>query len=337
MALDLPRIFLLSTHLQPGELHELEDQITSLTYDINEAEIVLGKISRRERALFELRRLKLETIPAQSDSQRETSVEPSDTPSHKRRRISDHAYEAVRPSSSSGTAQTGRNHGTIKVLKLAWLRDSVARGEVLPIDEYLLYEGIKVSPRTTPNPVSSSPILSSLAPNTGILQRAVEDQSSQSSPTNASPKSRYQRSHTLSSPLLKPRPKLVHQTTSEHDLPLPLIPEFLTTTYSCQRPTPVDPPNEDFISALKGIRTIRLLHGDQVGVRAYSTSIATLAAYPYLLQSPQGASYHSLSHVSQLTQNHRGCQVTRLWCQDCRAVSKMEIIRTFERSFGSRI
>jgi DNA polymerase IV len=55
--------------------------------------------------------------------------------------------------------------------------------------------------------------------------------------------------------------------------------------YACQRSTPRDSPNEAFISLLKKIRTARELTNDQIGVRAYSTSIASLAAYPYKLSS----------------------------------------------------
>ncbi|QPH17165.1 hypothetical protein C2857_001962 [Epichloe festucae Fl1] len=48
----------------------------------------------------------------------------------------------------------------------------------------------------------------------------------------------------------------------------------------------MDPPNGNFIQELKRIRTFRLLQGDKIGVRAYSTSIATLSAYPYTIQNP---------------------------------------------------
>ncbi|KAM0280290.1 hypothetical protein ACHAQH_004126 [Verticillium albo-atrum] len=67
---------------------------------------------------------------------------------------------------------------------------------------------------------------------------------------------------------------------------MPPIPAFLRTTYSCQRPTPINPPNNAFVEALKEIRTTRKLLGDEIGVRAYSTSIATVAAYPYLISTP---------------------------------------------------
>ncbi|KAF7558963.1 hypothetical protein G7046_g5197 [Stylonectria norvegica] len=251
MALRFPPIFLLPTHLGPDELHHLEDKIASLTYDINEAEIVLGNISRPERAKFELRRYKVETEPVmQPDQGGEVPAEPL---------------------------------GTVKVLKLAWLTDSMDKGTVLPMAPYMLYEGRKTLA------VTSSKVVA--APSGDILKRAIQDQSGQPALARTSAaQSRYKGSAETHKSSHPQRPSLIHQTTSEHDMALPLIPDFLKTTYSCQRPTPINPPNEEFVEHLKKIRTIRLLHGDPVGVRAYSTSIATLAAYPSLLQNAQEVS-----------------------------------------------
>ncbi|KAI9826334.1 MAG: hypothetical protein M1832_000251 [Thelocarpon impressellum] len=50
-------------------------------------------------------------------------------------------------------------------------------------------------------------------------------------------------------------------------------------------PFPLHCPNEDFIDQLKKIKLGRLLTGDEIGVRAYSTSIAALAAYPHRLSN----------------------------------------------------
>jgi DNA polymerase IV len=55
--------------------------------------------------------------------------------------------------------------------------------------------------------------------------------------------------------------------------------------YSCERVTPAETPNDEFIAQLKKIKLARVLTGDEIGVRAYSTSIASLAAYPYPLAS----------------------------------------------------
>lgn len=59
----------------------------------------------------------------------------------------------------------------------------------------------------------------------------------------------------------------------------------LQVKLSCCRSTPADSPNADFIAHLHTIRDHRTLTSDEVGIRAYSTAIATLQAYPYPLIS----------------------------------------------------
>lgn len=241
----------------------MEEKIPSLTYDIHEAEIVLGRVSKPERARFELRRAKLETEPVERLAVEVADDEDDDdAPSPKRRKL------------DSGGSVEGYKPSTVKVLKLQWLDDSLEEGTVLPIDEYLVYEGVISAKAETPQ---TSP------KGKGILERAA------AAAANTSPKSsrRYgtERPEQHSQ---HHRPALLHESTSDHDVSLPPIPDFLHTTYSCQRPTFVNPPNGDFVEELKQVRTLRLLQGDQIGVRAYSTSIATLAAYPYPLQNAAG-------------------------------------------------
>lgn len=88
--------------------------------------------------------------------------------------------------------------------------------------------------------------------------------------------------------MTRPTP-LIRQTTSEHDNPpeLPPIPDYLKTSYSCQRPTPLHTLNDPFIEFLVRIRQARILTNDEVGVRAYSTSIASLAAYPHSISTAE--------------------------------------------------
>ncbi|KAK3325747.1 hypothetical protein B0H66DRAFT_136824 [Apodospora peruviana] len=292
MALDFPLIFLLPAHLGSEELQGLEDQIPTLTYDINEAEVILGKVSRKERALFELRKHKLvleevarakgsaspspkcrrllTPVDAFSDATSDTA---SDTESH---------VNFKQP--SSPVFSTSRT-ATVKVVKLAWFTESVKAGRVLPLDDYVVFEGRK------PPPTPMKPQLLPTTTAADILKRALVD--APAAPGGGSrPRFSYgQGKGRMEEPShhAKRPPALIHQTTSEHeiDLHLPPIPDFLHTTYSCQRPTPINPPNETFIEQLTKIRTARTLTGDKIGVRAYSSAIATLAAYPYYLSSAQ--------------------------------------------------
>ncbi|VUC34088.1 unnamed protein product [Clonostachys rosea] len=279
MALELPPTYLLPTNLEPDRLRQLEGQISSLTRDINEAHIIIGKISRRERALFELRRLKFLTEEVSVTSEQARDVDESkrdDSPQPKRRRLSS-------PSSGQSRVNLNKDQGgyiptsndSIVVVKLAWWLESQEKGSLLPIEDYVLYRGRKLPAAQTSSPISVKSI------NIDKLSSSpIGGGSSFRLPGVAEKFNPHRHRHITSQP-----PPLPRETTSEHDVPLPSIPDFLHTTYSCQRPTPGNPPNEEFIKELKEVRTLRLLQGDQIGVRAYSSSIAALSAYPHLLQT----------------------------------------------------
>ncbi|KAF3808028.1 DNA polymerase lambda [Colletotrichum gloeosporioides] len=282
--LEFPLIFLLPTHLDADRLHELEEKIPSLTYDIQEAEVILGNISKRQRALFELRQRKLQTVPVEAAAE---SQPPSSSCKRKR-------DEGRSDSYSSACTEDGPRNGSaawpipqtllksleadiVRVVKLNWLTESLDQGRVLPLRDFVIYEGRKCGESNTLVAVKGSDILARAAADTTsqdhqhVFRRSEENASASASQRTT-------------------MPSLLRQTTSEHDstLTLPPIPGFLRTTYACQRATPADPTNAAFIEELKAIRTTRKLMGDQIGVRAYSTSIATLSAYPYKISSPQG-------------------------------------------------
>jgi DNA polymerase IV len=273
MAIDFPPIFLLPAHLQPEQLLELEEKIPSLTYDIQEAEIILGSVSKPERARFELRRAKLDTEPVEHHVGNQDGD--ADNPSHKRQKL-----DIDDP--GTRTLNTEKRN-IVKVLRLQWLNDSLEKGQALPFDDYLVYKGT----------IRKQTMGSQTSPTTKTtLERRATAVASVS--PGSSRRSGPGRHESTSHPQ---RPSLLHETTSDHDVRLPPIPEFLHTTYSCQRPTFANPPNSDFVEELKKVRTLRLLQGDQIGVRAYSTSIATLAAYPYALQNAAGI--NASDHISR--------------------------------------
>lgn len=287
MSLNFPYIYLLPTNLGPEEEHSLKESILPwLTCDAHKAEVVVGRITQRERALFELRRLKIKTkeIPASSRPTDDGDEQPS-----KRRRTS-----GPEPRSGGSARDQGRQQlssGTVKVTRLSWLTDSLKQNIVLPTKGYLLYEGEKLPFTNGPNaqkPESTveAPTSATTSPASSIWRRAAEENANRPIPgkLSVSPRGHHPKSHRPPLQL----PALVHETSSDHDAPLPPVPDFLHTTYSCQRPTPVNTPNAVFIDQLKEIRTLRLLEGDQIAVRAYSTSIAALAAYPHRLQRSSG-------------------------------------------------
>lgn len=258
-----------------------------LAQDATEAELFVGKLSTSTRARLELRRLGLtleESDDGVTGSQSssfggpEASENGAESPASKRQKVmhndtdseqsSDEEFTTTAP--SKGLAQQLQDSRyTVHVVRLAWYTDSLAADTLLPLDRYLLYRGRKVEKSA---PLHGSDILK-------IAEAEAVQHHSQGH--GRSQKSQHS-SQTAA------RPALMHETTSEHDInsTLPPIPEFLHTTYSCQRLTPMNPPNDAFIAQLDKVRFARLLQGDKIGVRAYSSVIATLSAYPYLLSTP---------------------------------------------------
>ncbi|KAH8882814.1 Nucleotidyltransferase [Thozetella sp. PMI_491] len=276
MSLDFPLIFLLQANLDAETMAELEAQIPTLTYDANEAEIFLGRITQKKRALMELRKSGiLDTEEVGPKSQQDPS-----SPRAKRRRLSSSAPTRDPDSESQDDGRekgrllssTGQGLGdTIKVVKLAWFTDSIKAGVVLPTEDFLIYEARKV----TRSSVEQAEQHHSTSQE--IMKRAMADARS----SQVLPLKRHQAQAS------SPAPSLPQETTVEHDTDaeLPPIPEYLHTTYACQRPTPVNCPNHGFVEELKKIRVVRTLKGDEIGVRSYSTMISALAAYPYTLSS----------------------------------------------------
>jgi DNA polymerase IV len=248
--LEFPPLFLLSTRLEHNRKAELEKLVPSLTRDVRTAQIIVGNISKQERAVYELRKngIVLTERAATND-----------------------VGGATKPlrNASAGCRRA------VQIVRLDWIVDSLDAGKVLSIDNYLIYQGY-AEPSGPPSPARE-------AKTSDMLKRAHDGDDHREAGSRSANK------HIRTSGRSK-QPPLLAQTTSEETVGFPPIPSFLHTTYSCQRPTPLHPPNLDFINELKKIRTLRELEGNEVGVRAYSTSIATLNAYPHVLSRAQGMS-----------------------------------------------
>ena len=350
----LPPIFLSGTHLEEDELHELEEQLhlanAALTYDTNEARIVLSKVVKKQRIQLDMRLAGVwteevkaqEAIPRKSPHGLDGSAEA--LPAAKRPRVGGSQADAVVIDDDSSTASEGEetiptvsrlaalpaqrdqvstqaksaavrtpSHALggddtlIRVVGLDWLAKSRQRGIPLPFDDHTNFLGRRIprpSPTLTSGPSPSKLFQPKTSPSKAILERAKEDAPS---PTQARPTERYGKrkfNSSSSRPLIiggswesghkSTLPNLLHATTSEaensgssSDLPEPPAWVRQNVKYACQRSTPLRSPNEAFIELLNKIRTARELTNDQVGVRAYSTSIASLAAYPHKLSSPR--------------------------------------------------
>lgn len=257
----LPPIFVLPAHLAVDDLHELEDKITEhggeITYNISEASLVIGKVGTKRRAVMELRSRSLHT----------DDVTPEPEPPAKRRKMENESFSVA-----------DLQRDTIKVIKMEWLDESSNAGRLLPLWNHLVYEG-KPVPGDPSSSVSGPK--SRLTSGQSILERAKAD----AYPGTASSTEKTRWAHRKTA--------LLQQNTSEYegepasDIPPP--PEWAARgiKYACQRSTPANSPNAAFIQQLKSIRLTRTLNGDEVGVRAYSTSIAAIAAYPHCIIHPK--------------------------------------------------
>lgn len=312
----LPPVLLLSTHMSVEELQEAEDQLIAanapLTYSVTEARLFIGKVTQKRRALLELRAQGLWT----EETACNVDVRNGEPPRKKRRRS--RVSETVVGQDGSATESEGRSVvdgegdvGTlmnwdfgshVKVVKLAWLTDCVRVGKLFHLDEYLVYEGrptelatrsASQKPSRWSGTTPSLPIDTiTQAPADSSTKTPTQEPTSQaiSAMTNISTSSNPHRTYNT-----RRVTHLVHETTSEHDAgtssDLPEPPAWMTDTrthsYSCCRLTPSTSPNDAFIASLKAIRLARNLTADEIGVRAYSSAMAAIAAYPYTLTSPR--------------------------------------------------
>lgn len=267
-----PPIFVLPTHLSLEELHSVEERLLSrgarLTYDATEAALFLGNLSQKKRTALELRSRGVWTEEVHPHPRKRRRIErDDDSPGNKKLDPAD-------------LSETEEGEGYIKVVKLDWLDKSIEAGKSLSLHPFLVYQARKIPPQsdtTKPKALDTSQ----------IMRRAREDAASHPDPTTRKA-SRHPRGPDGTSS--QRPPKLYRQTTSEHDEPVPLnpVPDWVKNNviYACMRSAPLHPPNESFMNQLIKIRKIRELTLDEIGVRAYSTSIAAIAAYPYAFRSP---------------------------------------------------
>ncbi|KAI1436042.1 Nucleotidyltransferase [Xylaria sp. CBS 124048] len=259
-----PTIFLLPTHFDADELPKLEGQIPTLTYDINEAEIILGKVAKKPRAILELR---LRGLPTQEIN--DTAGEEADAAAK-----AQSPREATQDTHETADRIEMASNSVVKVVRLAWFTDSLVKRKVLPVDDYLVYRGQK----------KLSTLMRPARTVHNVLKHAREDDGNGHGRPASQDRSYYAHvTHHPRSTLHAKPPRLASDSTSEHEraVKIPPMPDYIHTPYSCQRPTPSNSPNSDFIEEIKKIRTLRILESDEVGVRAYSTGIAILSAYPY--------------------------------------------------------
>ena len=316
----VPPIYILPTHIITEDLHQYEDQVYAaggaLTYSATEARIFLGKISQKKRASFELRSngVWTEEAPAPMAPKHKTSSQSEKQPERKRRKLDEDFRGTSSTESSSEHLSDGNQSPSglnvtwpdltfhVLVLKLDWLDLCLRNNTLLPYAPHLVYAG-KVIPRPSreksPSSKSSTVVTYIKAnPDASHASSSRQPPTPSSSTVSHTPR-RFHSSAMSRSPTLTkhPPPKLHRTTTSEHERPssgtvspsrLPPLPSWATgpySSYSCCRSTPLHTTNAAFIAQLSAIKLSRILIVDEIGVRAYSTAIASLSAYPHAISS----------------------------------------------------
>jgi len=286
---------------------------------MNEVVIVLSRVEKKKRAQLDLRGhgLEIDETASQSESLKSEIITSKDDGSS----TEGESQEKVNPRSANvdeaKAILTYLSSTTIKIIKSSWIQECFKRGKLVPVKEYIILEGRRreskdnvqfKSPqkrKREPTPNDSIPLKSLQHPADGsaILARARAE-ASESSPKHGrdfgarsfgdKSKSTFTAPYAAGASLVRHQAvHLLQQTTSEYEgLPeseLPPLPDWVDaeTHYACQRSTPELAFNKEFLDMLKDIRLARLLTADEIGVRAYSTSIAAIAAYPYKLTSPR--------------------------------------------------
>lgn len=301
------------------------DNEGQLSYEPKEARIFLARLAQKKRAAFELRKRGIWTdecpLPIQKTSKKRKRGSDATRSSHSSDTESeDDSNQTIKSDPESLDTLLSSLDQNIMVLKLTWLQNSVEAGVLLPYQPYLIYLG-----RITEKPAEPESTGETQENAITYIKVSGTDPQSQSPTVTKSTSSVIATTATIGStnpnqttlPIMKynprrfrdqkhslktlPHPGLHRQTTSEHDFltnakshvssSLPYPPAWQLEAhprpnYACLRSTFADPINSDFLAHLFKIKDSRVLTLDEIGVRAYSTAIASLSAYPHLISSP---------------------------------------------------
>jgi DNA polymerase IV len=248
---------------------------------------------------------------------------------------------------------------TIWVIRWDWLEACATAGHLVPLGHHLVFKGKVLQRPKSVNPKSIKAVFSAVAKTAPASnsQLATRPQTSQDIMSRAKTdvagtisKATHQRhqfgSHTSRrfegktfAPSMQHAGQtfathtahLLQTTTSEYegqDSEFPDPPDWVKdhVKYSCQRFTPANGQNEDFLEQLKKIRTARTLIDDEIGVRAYSTIIASIAAYPFKLIHPR--------QVAQLP----GCdEKTAVLFVEWKNTGKIQAVEDYENNEAMKV
>ncbi|KAL5117626.1 hypothetical protein ACEQ8H_004519 [Pleosporales sp. CAS-2024a] len=333
----LPPIAVLSAHMKDAEDKTIKDTLrryhAPLVSHVSRAKIFIGKVGTKKRAEFELRSRKLIVVEEASAAKRLASPGTAvASPKKKPRRLSEEIDSTTEdedqgapeteneapPDASSPPERSAlvdeptmffkksQSDDIVWVVKVDWLEACVHAGHLVPLQDSLVYRG-RVLERPKSLSTTSVKAVFTTAANAG------HDMEDRAKPDAVGTTWKAHTAH------------LVQTTTSEYegiDSEFPQAPEWVKkhVKYACQRFTPANSPNQDFLEQLKKIRTARTLMEDEIGVRAYSTIIASIAAYPY-----------KLSHARELAQLPGCDEKTAALFVEWTNTAKIQAVQDYEK------
>ncbi|KAF2723965.1 Nucleotidyltransferase [Polychaeton citri CBS 116435] len=211
---------------------------------------------------------------------------------------------SVRASHLPTPAASCLTEDVVNVITFDWFYASKEAACPLPLKDYVTFKGKRIGRPNAETHDKPTPTPTQEPTRDTILSRAKEDAKSQLPTQDRFQSRKFGRRHTTAATSSNrsahnhdtSQPQYAHllrTMTSEYDSgassDIPPAPAWVQqgVKYACQRRTPAASPNTGLLDQLKRIRLARELTADQIGVRAYSTSIAAIAAYPYKLMHPR--------------------------------------------------
>lgn len=139
MVLQFPSIFLLPDQISDEEVTDLKAAVGTCTDNIDDATVIVGRLSRRERALFELRRRRVLFTTDISNPLRQNA--------HDSHAASNKASSSAERQHDTNTPQKV-SFDNLPIVKIDWLVQSLKQGRVLELNTYLICEVWKISSET---------------------------------------------------------------------------------------------------------------------------------------------------------------------------------------------
>lgn len=321
-SLSLSPVYVLPERITCGKILELEGSLRrfklQVTQSIQEARLIVAQVSSPQRAAFELRRkglwtkqclpmdeshgkqpgrtiIKEETLDTVGRIIKRRKLESKELKEEQDLLLSSQSNPIVLDDSQTASEEeglksshregvessiTGRYSENLAaddtlsnlviLVRPDWMDDSSRSGELRAYNNYEVYRGYRTEkPSKEPGDTTANPRTA-----TKRTRSSPSNTTSQPGTISNAQEARYH------------HPKLLARTTSEFELQhIPPAPDWVKKgiRWSCQRVTPRISPNAPFIEQLKQIRLARELQDDEIGIRAYSTKIASIAAYPHRL------------------------------------------------------